>query len=354
MNDSFNFSEFSRQSSKGIVVIYLKNIYTFFKKMWVIFLPIIFSKNNSEKLKYIFILIAVILVFTLIRSVLSYLNYRFKIENNHFILKHGILRKKQVSIPFDRIQNINFNQNFIHQLINIVQVEVETAGAKSVEISIKALSREKAIAIKNTVFSKKNIAVNQENEIEHEANKPLLKISLQGLLKESITENHFKSFALLIATIFGLYSQNEKFFNDLELAKTAEKNIQEVSNTTSGLIIIISLILIISVIISFTRIILKHFNLTVYYKNEILEIVQGLLTKKHQVLKKNKVQSIIISTNPLKKLLNISSVYFKQIANSKKANKKSLPTRIIGCQPNHINTIKDFLYSNLDLSNSNV
>ncbi|HIE45169.1 MAG TPA: hypothetical protein EYP87_03130 [Flavobacteriaceae bacterium] len=348
MNNSFDFSVFTRQSTKGIIVIYLKSIYTLFKKMWIVFLPIFFGDNKSGKLKFAIILVLSVLLFFLIRSILAYLNYRFKIENEHFILKHGILRKKYVSIPFDRIQNINFNQNFIQQLINVTQVDVETAGAKSIEISIKALNKEKAIAIKNIVFSKKKEITIQTEEIKQD--KPILKIPFYGLLKESITENHLKSLALLFITVFGLYSQNQDFFKKLEVFKSAGKDLETATNSTIGLFVVF--LVLISIMISLGRIILVHFGLTVYYKDKVLEITQGLFTKKHQVLKKEKVQSIVISTNPLKKFFNISSVYFMQVANSKKVGRKSLPTRIIGCELEHVKTIKDFLFTNINVLNN--
>ena len=95
-----------------------------------------FNRFSTTK---ILLAIVAILLYILIRSVLLYLNFKFKIKDNAFILKQGILSKSNVSIPFEKIQNINFKQNFIQQLINVTQVEIETAGAKTVEISIKAL-----------------------------------------------------------------------------------------------------------------------------------------------------------------------------------------------------------------------
>ncbi len=351
MNNSLDFSTFSRQSVGGIVFIYLKNLYAIFKKLWVAFLPILASQNKSKSILFAISLILVVLLFFLIKSILSYLFYQFKIEDNHFIVKHGILRKIQVSIPFEKIQNINFKQNFIHQLIKVTQVDIETAGAKSVEISIKALSIEKAKAIKHLIYSsKKNQSENFE-ETNTEINKPILRISPTMLLKEGITENHFKSFILFAAFLFSIYSQNRNFFKDNIILKSVEKQFGEITNTLYGIFILIVFALSISLIISFIKVFLIHFNLSVYYKDKVLEIVQGLLTKKHQILKKEKVQSIVISTNPLKRKFCLSSVYFKQVSNAKKPGKKSLPTRIIGCNSKHLDTIKQFLYGNIDFAN---
>ena len=57
-----------------------------------------------------------------------------------------MLKKKNTSISFDRIQNINFKQTLIQQLINVYEVSIETAGSKDTEIAIKALTYNKAQA----------------------------------------------------------------------------------------------------------------------------------------------------------------------------------------------------------------
>lgn len=347
MSNSLDLSQFNKQSAKGIVILFSQNVYRMIRVFWVALIPIIAGKQ-PKKVQFIIIGGIALLVFILIKSILTYINYTFKISENHFILKHGILRKKKISIPFERIQNINFKQNFIQQIINVTQVDVETAGAKSIEISIKALKREKAEEIKALIFSTKK-ASNLEH-VESKEEKPILKISFLGLLKESLTENHIRSFILFIVFLTSIYEQVKEVFTNFSLKNSTGIDIEETTNTTSGVVVIILLAVAGSFFISFFRIVFKHFDLTLYYKNQVLEITQGLFDKKNQVLKKEKVQSMVISTNPLKQFFGISSVYFKQVSNAKKAGKKALPTRIIGCEGKHIQAIKEFLFTNYSFS----
>ena len=71
------------------------------------------------------------------------------------------------------------------------------------------------------------------------------------------------------------------------------------------------------------RVLLRHFNLKVYLKDNSLEVYQGLITKKSIVLKKDKVQHITISHNPIKKRLGISFITFKQAISGKVKKNKS-------------------------------
>ena len=100
--------------------------------------------------------------------------------------------------------------------------------------------------------------------------------------------------------------------------------------TNIVLIFILGLLFIlVSVISSFVRVFLRHFNLTVYIKNNALEIYQGLTTKKSFILKKEKVQHITVSDNPIKRQLGISFITFKQAlsGNVKKKQDKILTTK---------------------------
>ena len=123
MVNSNHYSEFRTQSKKGILVIYINQIYGLLKTFWILLFLFIqkFSKFSEVSLNYIYLGIVFVLLFFLVRAFLIFKNFQFKIENNHFILKKGILKKNIIEIPFDRIQNINFKQNIIQQIINVYE-----------------------------------------------------------------------------------------------------------------------------------------------------------------------------------------------------------------------------------------
>ena len=108
-------------------------------------------------------------------------------------------------------------------------------------------------------------------------------------------------------------------------------------------------LLIIGFLSSFVRVLLFHFNLTLFIKEDSLNISQGLLTKKSILLNKGKVQSVVISTNPIKKKLRISFVTFKQAVSGEIKTQKNKLIRIIGCKASQIKRIKDLLYVDSDL-----
>ena len=348
MNNTFDFSQFSKQSKKGILVIYLKLLYNLLKNFWILLFLFIqkFSKLNESTFFYIYLGLGFLFLFFLIRAFLIYENFQFKVQDNHFILKQGILNKTNTSISFDRIQNINFKQNIIQQIINVHEVNIETAGSNKTEISIKALSFQKAKALKSELSSYNSNILKEENVAE----KPFLKISLLELLKVSLTENHLQSLLIFLALLLGLYQQLEQLFSgigkDYLLNEYIEKSGSSFHKSVFVFIVLFILLVFIAILSSFVRVFLFHFNLTVFIKDQNFEIYQGLLTKKSIILKKDKIQSITVSTNPIKKILGISFITFKQAVSGEigKKNKDKL-IRIVGCKRTQVNKIKELLFN---------
>ena len=354
MGNTENFSQFRRQSKKGILVIYLNIVYKAFKAFWILLFIFIqkFSKLSESTLFYIYLAVAALFIFFLIRAFLIYKNFQFKIENNHFILKKGILKKTNTSISFDRIQNINFKQNIIQQIINVHEVNIETAGSRKAEISIKALSFKRASALKQAItISDKSITEETNNEEE----KPLLKVGFLELIKVSLTENHLRSLLLLIAVIVGFFQQISELFNSFGKQDILDNYIaKNATSLENNIILIVGLFLfftIIAVLSSVVRVVFKHFNLNVFVKNNALEIYQGLTTKNSVILKKDKVQHIIISDNPIKKKLGISFITFKQAISGKAKRKQEKIIKIVGCKSAQIAAIKTLLFPHENLEN---
>jgi putative membrane protein len=346
MDNTENFNEFRRQSPKGVLVIYLNLLYKAIKAFWLLLFIFIqkFSNISESTMMCIYAGIFGLLLFFLGRAFLIFKNFKFKIQNQHFILKKGILKKTNTSIPFDRIQNINFKQNIIQQIINVHEVNIETAGSSKAEISIKALPFKEAMTLKNLVTRDQNSSILESREVSD----PLLKIDFISLIKVSLTENHLQSLLLLFAVLIGFYQQISDVFDGLGKQELLDFYISKNSSAVkSSLFLIVGLLILltlIAVLSSVVRVVLRHFNLMVFVKDNSLEIYQGLITKKAIVLKKNKVQHITISRNPIKKKLGISFITFKQAVSGRVKKKQDKVIKIVGCKRAQISAITELLF----------
>ena len=348
MDKNFDFSEFSKQSKKGILIIYSNILYKILRAAWVLLFVFIqrFSKIPETAIVYIYIGFAIFLILIFVRAYLLFENFQFKIADNQFILKQGILKKTHTSISFDRIQNINFKQNLIQQALDVYQVNIETAGSNKTEISIKALPLHQANALKNQLSAKENNTRQEEEFIEE---KPFLKIKPLELLKVSLTENHLQSLLLFVALLLGLFQQLGDVFDGLGKGEVIDSFIDENTSAFHENIILFFIFFVLliftALVTSFVRVFLFHFNLTVFIKKNAFEINQGLMTKKSIILKKEKIQHITISHNPIKKRLGISFITFKQAVSGKVAQKKDKLIKIVGCKKQQVLEVKAMLFN---------
>ena len=61
----------------------------------------------------------------------------------------------RLDLPFDRIQSVNFEQNFLHQMLNVTAVEIESAGSEQKELKIDALKIPIAEKLREEILRRK-------------------------------------------------------------------------------------------------------------------------------------------------------------------------------------------------------
>ena len=261
-----------------------------------------------------------------------------------------MLFKKKTSIPLDRIQSVNFKQNLIHQLINVTQVEIQTAGAKDVEVSIKAISRQKAEALKKRLESSiKPIAVEEDLKVTAEVieDKLIYSLTFIELLKVSFSENHVRSFFWIVAIFFSLSYQIKDYIKDFNYV---DQMINYVFNTKSlftGSLLILGFAfvvgLLISITVSFARVFLRHFEQKVVKRNDGIQVSEGLFTKREDILKIKKIQYSVTVTNPIKRKLGIQTIKIKQ-AGSAKTKKKKL-VQLVGVKDEFLPQLNNLFFN---------
>ena len=61
-------------------------------------------------------------------SWLDYVSCDFTLDDNAFIIRRGILNKKEISIPYRQIQDIDIEQTFNNKMMGVSKLVILTAG----------------------------------------------------------------------------------------------------------------------------------------------------------------------------------------------------------------------------------
>ena len=347
-NTSFEAKQ--RQSQWAIVFIVIRFIIKFLKQLWPILLALALGKGSG--LEQYEIIAAGIGGLSMISSILSYFKFYFHISDQELIIEKGILKKVRLDLPFDRIQSVNFEQNFLHQILNVTSVEIESAGSEQKELKIDALKIPIAEKLREEILKRKGqisantIALESTEIIDHGTKHNILQLDIQKLLRVGLTQNHLKPIGLLFSLFGSLlaYGWTINGFDDFDQYRYYFSRIAE-SNPISYAYLLI-LIIPVMVFYSLATTILRNYDLNFSRIGRRFHVVQGLFNKQQFSAMDKKIQIMSWSQNPLEKKLGFHNIYFRQ-ARSGDGKKNKQRFEIPGCSDEHVSSVKDAWLKNL-------
>lgn len=62
---------------------------------------------------------------------LTYDNYWYELRDDGFRKEHGVIWKKYVTIPYQRIQNVDIHRGLLARLLGLSDIKIQTAGGIS-------------------------------------------------------------------------------------------------------------------------------------------------------------------------------------------------------------------------------
>ncbi|MDR3037569.1 MAG: PH domain-containing protein [Coriobacteriales bacterium] len=112
------------------------------------------------------ILGGVVIVSAILITVFAYIYYKrflWEITEADIHIYSGIIFKKQIHIPFQRVQSIDFKATLIERILGLVKLKIETAGgASNTGVVIPALKLAQAEALRADVFARKRYSSQQQ------------------------------------------------------------------------------------------------------------------------------------------------------------------------------------------------
>src|SRR3989344_6129941 len=92
----------------------------------------LFGEKDGELsfyfLNWLWLIVPALLILIWIWAKLSYHFYLYELREDGFRKEHGVILKKYVTIPYDRIQNVDIYRGIIARLLGISDLQIQTAG----------------------------------------------------------------------------------------------------------------------------------------------------------------------------------------------------------------------------------
>lgn len=312
----FDFSKPSRQSNTAILIIIFNLYKNWIKRLLPIFAGVIFG---SSKTWVLLLTLGLFVVIIAIFGIVYFYKYSFHITDNELVINKGVFKRTKLNIPFQRIQSINFKQSILHQLLSVVELDVDTAGSSKTEFELRAISNKKANALRDIILTSQDKQPSSESitpetpSTSHQ--RKIFQLSFWELIKVGLTQNHLKSGLIPFALYFwvrDLLHNGGIDLDDLATEYTDPERIYSLGLFIIGILLI--LYAIIALMISLVMSIIRFFDLTLYRQEDGFKVTYGLLTKRQITIKDSKIQVFKWQDNLLRKIPGIYNMQIKQAA----------------------------------------
>jgi len=123
-------------------------------------------------LNWLWIIIPVFLILCFVWAKLTYHFYRYELTDVGFRKELGVIYKKYVTIPYDRIQNVDIYRGILARILGLSDLNIQTAGISATvgqysisgggsEGRLPALSRETAEQLRDELIQRARQTKNQ-------------------------------------------------------------------------------------------------------------------------------------------------------------------------------------------------
>jgi uncharacterized membrane protein YdbT with pleckstrin-like domain len=106
-----------------------KEVAASFGLLGLLLLMVVFGDGViNDTIKFISVVVFVVIVVATIYAFIGWKTTRFAITDQRVAYQSGIIQRRGVSIPLNRVNNVNFTQSFIARALNNGIVTIESAG----------------------------------------------------------------------------------------------------------------------------------------------------------------------------------------------------------------------------------
>ncbi len=342
-----NFSKPQRQSSVGIIVMFADTVQKFARAAWPILLISVFRADTIDKLLFAGSIL-LFLIISVVTAYFTYLNFTFYIDsdNEEFVISEGIFNKSKTTIQLEKIQQVNINQSLIQRLINVYELDVDSAGSANKEGKIRAVSHELALALKAQLLnnvSRSRADADLNSTTAQETVQPLIKVSFLSLLKVGFTSNYMKSFWLIMAFFITIYENFRKLAESETIDATQIDSYLNEQTLMQFSLYLVGAMIAGILIINLMRTVVKYYNFELTKKSGSLLMSYGLINTKSTILRPQRVQIAAITRNFFQKQLDVAEIKIKQAGRDDTKQRHSV-IEIPGCNEMEKNAIMDLLY----------
>lgn len=274
-------------------------------------------------LDFLFNVIPAFLV--IISGVMEYRKFKYQLTEDYMMIHRGWIRREKKSIPIDKIQSVQVEQNWLYRMLNIYLVKVDTIGESDVEVEVGGVRKEEAFQLKQRVQTLKSQIREEDPEMaakEEEEDVYRYELTNKQITRYAVTENLLWVFLPIVLTgilIYRLYAMTDlSQFNFALIFQLLFGDYDAIDVEGGKADVTISYVLLYMLLIGsfsssliFFNRILGLFKYKLIMRTSEIFIQRGLINKFETIIPKRKIQYITWYTNLIRRRLGIYTLNYK-------------------------------------------
>ena len=245
-------------------------------------------------------------------SILSWLRFRFRVADGLVQVRRGVVLRQQLSIDFDRVQNVNIREPFYMRPLGLASLGIDTAGSAGKEVAIAGVAKRLAVELRTAMLATARAAEEHEGAAP-EASEASMASSADGetvLLSQSVKAIAIygltASTLLWLAVVVGfVFSSAESFADQLSdrfqvamagvIMAAANFGIDQVVVVIAVVLGIVLLLPLLSV----AGALFRYYGFVLSFDGETYRRSAGLLNRHDESVKQHKIQEVVWKQNLL-------------------------------------------------------
>lgn len=268
-------------------------------------------------------------------SILSYLRFRYRINDDRILLRQGVLHREELDIEFSRVQNITIKEPFYMRPLGLGVLSIDTAGSGAKEISIAGIQHDLALELRDQILgaARPEPAETADQLVNHEEPRLLVALSRHDVLIYGLTANFMLWVAIAIGAIFGAGDVTEQFFSWLAKRFAVEDILVFLQNEGGTLLVglailgLVLLALILLPLISILGALFRYDDYRLTVDGETYRKSSGLLTRFDDSIKQHKIQALVWKQNFIALYFNRLSIQLRQASAGNEAKEGPMPAK---------------------------
>lgn len=269
-------------------------------KVFIPFVLFVLFKFNIGKL----IMLCILTVLLILKNLLKWRNTKFSIKQGMVNYEIGIISKKKISIPIDKITTIDISENIFESIFNTKRVKIDSGSVnlEKDDSEIKmVLKKDLALYIRKCIRNSTEKNYKYDDEV-----KESFEVSTKDLFISAITRNNL-GFGIGLLFAANRFSHKiddvleidllTKISNHIDMKSVYKQSVLYLLYFVVGITI---LFLILSIILSIVGTVIKYYGFKVYKSNDCIVVEYGLINKKSYSLPIESIHAIKLKQNFIK------------------------------------------------------